>query len=111
MPATRAKTKPQFTDEDLCALKVIRDFRVRLGEIIGKGAVPLHRSFEDPKRRLLLGDYLSLFLLGLLNPVARTLRALIQASALPGVQRGICARPVSLGSFSRSVRRIARSVR
>ena len=100
MPATRAKTKPQFTDEDLCSLKVIRDFRVRLRALIGSGAVPLHRSFEDPKRRLRLGDYLSLFLLGLLNPVARTMRALIQASALPGVQRGICARPVSLGSFS-----------
>ena len=81
-------------------MKVIRDFRVRLRALIGKGAVPLHRSFEDPKRRLRLGDYLSLFLLGLLNPVARTMRALIQASALPGVQRGICARPVSLGSFS-----------
>ena len=81
-------------------MKVIRDFRVRLSEIIANGAVPLHRSFEDPKRRLLLGDYLSLFLLGLLNPVARTMRALLQASTLPGVQRGICARPVSLGSFS-----------
>jgi len=56
LPATRANSKPQFADKELCSSKVIRDFRVRLSDIIDKGAVPLHRSFEDPKRRLMLGE-------------------------------------------------------
>lgn len=60
----------------------------------------MDRSFADPKRRLALGDYLCLFLMGLFNPVARTLRGLQQASHFPKVQRTVCSRPVSLGSFS-----------
>ena len=61
---------------------------------------PLHPSFEDPRRRLQLSSYLSLFLFGLLNPVVRTMRGLCAASHLPRVQEDICQRPVSLGSFS-----------
>ncbi len=45
-------------------------------------------------------DYLGLFLFGLLNPVVRTMRGLCAASQLPRVQRELCSRPVSLGSFS-----------
>ena len=45
-------------------------------------------------------DYLSLFLLGLLNPVVRTMRGLCAASHLERVQAAVCSRPVSLGSFS-----------
>lgn len=62
--------------------------------------MPSHSSFADPKRRLALGDYLCLFLMGLFNPVARTLRGLQQASHFKQVQRRVCTRPVSLGSFS-----------
>ena len=62
--------------------------------------MPVHHSFADPKRRLALGDYLSLFLMGLFNPVARTLRGLQQASHFPKMQAAACSRPVSLGSFS-----------
>lgn len=61
-------------------------------------------SFADPKRRLMLGDYLCLFLMGLFNPVARTLRGLQQASRFPKMQRTACSRPVSLGSFSEAQR-------
>ena len=100
MPAISTNSKPQFTDKDLCNLKAIRRFREHLGALLETGEHPLHRSFADPARRLLLGDYLSLFLLGLLNPVARTMRGLVHASALTSVQRGICGRAVSLGSFS-----------
>jgi hypothetical protein len=41
-----------------------------------------------------------LFLFGLLNPVVRTMRGLCAASQLARVQQEVCARPVSLGSFS-----------
>ena len=71
-----------------------------LGKVLEEMEWPIHRSFADRKRRLGLGDYLSLFLLGLFNPVARTLRGLVAASQLPGVQRGVCRQAVSLGSFS-----------
>ena len=62
----------------------------------GAGKLGVHSSFADPKRRLALGDYLCLFLLGLFNPVARTMRGLQQASHLPRVQAAVCGRPVSL---------------
>lgn len=76
----------------------MRRFRESLGA--AQQAVPDHPSFADPKRLLLLGDYLSLFLPGLFNPVARTLRGLQFASQFPKVQKEVCSRPVSLGSFS-----------
>lgn len=104
MPKKAAKTKasvePEFAEGDLRSLKVLRKFREILGEVQAQNGALVHRSFADPKRQLLLGDYLSLFLLGMLNPVARTVRGLVVASRLPGVQDGICRRPVSLGSFS-----------
>lgn len=75
-------------------------FRAVLAEVLQSGEVAPHRSFADPRRQLLLGDYLSLFLLGLFNPIARTMRALVQASRLPKVQRSLGVPAVSLGSFS-----------
>ena len=88
-------------------LRGLRAFRVVLDEVLGELGTGIHPSFADPKRRLALGDYLSLFLLGLFNPVARTMRGLVAASRLPGVQRGVCSRRVSLGSFSEAQHLIA----
>ena len=59
-----------------------------------------HSSFEDVRRRLSVNDYLSLYLFGLFNPVVETMRGLCQASRLERVQREVCGRSVSLGSFS-----------
>jgi hypothetical protein len=87
-----------LTERDLGAWKLLRSFRDALDRAQARHG--RHRSFEDRRRRLELGDYLSLFLLGLLNPVARTMRGLITASQLPKVQRQVCTRAVSLGSFS-----------
>jgi hypothetical protein len=41
-----------------------------------------------------------LFLFGLLNPVVETMRGLCTASHQERVQRDVCARPISLGTFS-----------
>jgi hypothetical protein len=98
--AERREAKEAFKERDLRWLKGLRAFREMLGKVLEEMGWPMHRSFADRKRRLELGDYLSLFLLGLFNPVARTLRGLVAASKLPGVQRGVCQRSVSLGSFS-----------
>lgn len=89
---------PAFTERDLSAFRHLRRFREALAR--AQESVPVHSSFADPKRRMALGDYLCLFLMGLFNPVARTLRGLVQASDFPKMQRAVCSRPVSLGSFS-----------
>jgi hypothetical protein len=89
---------PAFTERDLTAFRHLRRFREALAR--AQQSVPVHSSFADPKRRMALGDYLCLFLMGLFNPVARTLRGLVQASNFPKMQRAVCTRPVSPGSFS-----------
>ena len=83
MPAGASPRK--FSEKDLSSWKRVRRFRAVLEEVLQSGEVAAHRSFADAKRRLPLGDYLSLFLLGLFNPIARTMRGLVQASRLPGV--------------------------
>jgi Transposase DDE domain len=85
-------------EADLQRWKLVATFRQALAEAIARHG--LSPSFADPKRLLDLADYLSLFLFGLLNPVVRTMRGLCQASHLERVQRELCSRPVSLGSFS-----------
>lgn len=89
---------PRFTARDLTAFRHLRRFRDALARALE--AVAVDRSFTDPKRLLTLGDYLCLFLLGLFNPVARTLRGLQQASGFAEVQRKVCTRRASLGSLS-----------
>ena len=100
LPAPRAHSTPVFTEKDLRSLKMMSRFREVLDQAILQSQAPIHRSFADPKRRLQIGDYLSLFLLGLANPVARTVRGIVQASGLPGVQEKMGVPKVSLGSFS-----------
>lgn len=94
-PASKA---PAFSERDLTAFRHLRRFREALAR--AQEGLPAHASFADPKRRLALGDYLCLFLMGLFNPVARTMRGLQQASGFAKVQREVCSRRVSLGSFS-----------
>jgi hypothetical protein len=78
--------------------KLLRAFRQALQRHT-KGRPP-HRSWRDARRRTTQADYLSLFLLGLFNPVLRTMRGLCAASELPRVQREVCGGQFSLGSFS-----------
>jgi len=93
------RVKPEdITQKDLGFFRLLREFREELADA-SVGHTP-HPSFEDSRRLLDMGDYLSLMLFGLLNPVANTLRGLSAASKLPKVRREICTNPVSLGSFS-----------
>jgi hypothetical protein len=89
---------PNLTEKDLQQWKLIADFRARL-EAQAKGR-PGHRSWQERKRRLEQFDYLSLFLMALVNPAVKTLRAVSAASQLQRVQEEICTRAVSLGSLS-----------
>lgn len=91
--------QPALSEADLHRWRLIVEFRQRLHQVwTARGGA--HPSWSDPDRRLLYGDYLSLFLFGLLNPVVRTMRALSAASRLKRVQEEVCTRAVSLGSFS-----------
>jgi len=100
LPALRNKSNPPFTAKDLRSLKLLARFREVLDDVLVQQQAPIHRSFADPKRHLHLGDYLSLFLLGLFNPIARTVRGLALASSLPKVCAQLGVTKVSLGSFS-----------
>lgn len=91
-------TRPSqpLTEEDLRQWRMIDAFRQQLNRL----ELPAKSTWVDPGRKLQLADYLSLFLFALVNPVLATTRALCAASQLSRVQRELCGRPVSLGSFS-----------
>jgi DDE family transposase len=92
------KLPAPIAEADLRQWRLIEAFGARVGELATQRGVAA--SWLDPRRHLLYGQYLSLFLFGLVNPVLRTVRALCAASALERVQREVCGQPVSLGSFS-----------
>ena len=80
----------------------MRKFRQRLAKVMAQrdeASGPPPRS-ADPKRKLLEGDYFSLMLFGLLNPVLDSMRGLCAASDLEKMQQEVCTHRVSLGSFS-----------
>jgi hypothetical protein len=85
-------------ESDLRRWKLVEAFKDRLAAAIPQR--PLPPTWSDQRRLLACGDYLALFLFGLLNPVVNTMRGLCAASHLKRVQREVCGRPVSLGSFS-----------
>ena len=98
MPREAAKPLPALTEKDLGQWKLLCSFREHLEAVFEKH--PPGDSWEDPKRELKAVDYLSLFLFGLLNPVAQTLRGFAEASRLERVQTEICSRAVPRSTFS-----------
>lgn len=94
----RASTSEPLSDAALMRWRLIADFQERLERHLSPGLAA--GTWSDPQRQLQSIDYLSLFLLGLFNPVVRTMRGLCAASDLPRVQEEVCRRHVSLGSFS-----------
>lgn len=96
--AGKPSPQSQLTERDLSRWRLVEDFRTRLAK--AAQTLTLHPTWSDPQRLLQYRDYLSLFLLGLLNPAVRTMRGLCAASHLRRVQEEVCSRSVSLGSFS-----------
>jgi hypothetical protein len=88
----------ELTEKELGHWRILHQFRQQLEAVFERE--PLPGSFQNPNRELTAPDYLSLFLFGLLNPVAQTLRALSQASQLERVQREVCQRAVPRATFS-----------
>lgn len=96
--ATTESSFKRIDVRDLGRWKLISDFQQRLAAVSMRHG--MSGSFADSRRKMAMEHYLSLFLFGLLNPVVRTMRALCGASDIERLQRDICGRPVSLGSFS-----------
>lgn len=95
---TQGAERVELTEKDLGHWRILQRFRQQLEAAFEKQ--PLSATFEHPNRELAAADYLSLFLFGLLNPVAQTLRALSQASQLERVQQEVCRRSVPRATFS-----------
>lgn len=95
MASGRATQAIELTQEDLGHWKLLRSFRQELAGVFGDNFAT---GFEQ--RHLKAADYLSLFLFGLLNPVAQTLRGLAAASQLDRVQQEVCNRSIPRSTFS-----------
>jgi hypothetical protein len=95
----RTKAARPIREKDLQRWRLLERFQVALAaEVEQRGG--LQGTWVDPERKLQLEQYLSLFLFGLFNPVVESMRGLCEASELGRVQREVCGRRVSLGSFS-----------
>lgn len=94
----RKTKKVHWTEQQLSRWRLIDDFEQRLTQAAYQAEA--HRTWSDPQRLLHFTQYLKLFLFGLINPVVETMRGLCATSHLARVQKEICGRPVSLGSFS-----------
>ncbi len=94
----RARKFKALTEADLIRWRLVEEFQERLAKAAGGGAPT--GSWADPRRTFAQGDYLSLMLFGLLNPVVESMRGLCAATKLRRVQAEICPARVSLGSFS-----------
>lgn len=93
-----AKPPPVITAAELSNWKLLEAFQRRLQPVLEQA--PRTATEQDPRRRLLPADYLSLLLFGLLNPALKSTRALIAASKIERLQAEVCRHPVSHGSFS-----------
>ena len=94
------RTKEKIDEKKLSSWKLLDDFRRRLAKVRAASAPPPEGRPGGPERLLLEEDYFSLMLFGLLNPVIDSMRGLCAASHLERVQKEVCGRKISLGSFS-----------
>jgi hypothetical protein len=91
-----ANDAPKFSDKELRQWKMIADFRARL-EAEGR-KVPEPAGWQE--RGLKQLEYLSLFLLALINPTIKTLRGLGAATKVERVQHEVGCPAVALSSLS-----------
>lgn len=87
-----------ITEEKLKHWNLLEEFNKAVAKVAWSKAP--HRSLSDRKRKVQEGAYLSLYLFGQFNPVARSVRALEEASRLPRVQKDVCGMRINKTSFS-----------
>jgi hypothetical protein len=89
----------ETSEKDLQRWRLVERFRAELAAELKQSGGP-SGTWANPQRKVELGDYLSLYLFGMFNPVVDTMRGLCAASKLGRVQREVCGGKISLGSFS-----------
>lgn len=89
--------KTEINEQDLRGFRLIEHFQSVLERV--QPRFPPHPTFSDPRRRLEISQYLSLFLFGLFNPIVDGMRGLCAATKLESLQT-ISGGKVSRGSFS-----------
>jgi hypothetical protein len=96
MPRTIADM-PEISESQLSSWKLLGEFRKVLDKV---APTKLRRPAGGPKRLLNEDDYLASFLFAQFNPVIDTMRGLCACSDFERVQKEVCGRHISLGSFS-----------
>ena len=98
MADTAVVVRAPLTEDQLRNWKLLECFQERLEPLLERRAQT--PTELDPRRTLMPAQYLALMLLGLVNPVLKSARALCVASAFERVQRETGGPEVSLPSFS-----------
>lgn len=93
-----AQEKTSLKEEDLRQWDLLKQLDEELEK--AQEGEPITGTHKDPRRKLTQKNYLSLLLFGLFNPVVKSMRGLCAISHLERVQKEVCQRGVSLGSFS-----------
>lgn len=88
----------KLTEKDLTNWGLLQVFEEAVERVFSKAA--LHPTFSHAARELSYRPYLSLFLLGLFNPVVQSMRGLCALTRLKRVQEEVCRDRVSPASFS-----------
>lgn len=87
-----------LTEADLKNWDLLRVFQQAVEQVYSSAS--LHPSLTHRRRDLSYSAYLSLFLFGLFNPVVQSMRGLCAISQLERVQKEVCGRRFTMGSFS-----------
>lgn len=94
----RREPKQVLTEKDLKHWRFLGCFVDALKEVISKEK--LHPTFKDPRRAHDYSSYLSLFLLGLFNPVVESMRGICSASHFKRVEEEFEVHRMSPATFS-----------
>jgi hypothetical protein len=95
---SRRARKPKIRQDQLRNWKLVESFRRVLARVYAPRAEP--GTLADPRRKVEVAPYLSLFLLGLYNPVVDSMRGLCAASQLKRVRETIGGPAMAPASFS-----------
>lgn len=96
------KSPPEpITEQQLAGYKTVQKFRCLIdAKLAARPNEQVHPSELDSRRKLGGGEFLTLLLFALYNPVLKSMRAIVTASHFEKVRESLDVDSVSLGSFS-----------
>lgn len=94
-------TSEPITEEQLAGYQTVQKFRRLIdAKLAARSPSQIHPTELDPRRKIGVGDFLTLLLFALYNPVLKSMRAIVTASHFEKVRDSLDVDSVSLGSFS-----------